>query len=57
MFNEIKNIKDYFKESDIGDVSIEALDFWFNILNFTTYITINQKCNALLNKIHLVLSK
>lgn len=57
MFYEIKNVKEYFKENDIGEVSIEALDFWFNALNFTTFTTVNQKFNALLNKIHLLLSK
>ena len=51
-FNEMKNVKDAFKDEDIGEVTIEALDFWFNFLNFETYQTTNTKYNALLRKIH-----
>jgi len=54
-FNEIKKIKDVIKEEDIGEVSVENLEFWFNFCNFSFYKTTNTKFNALLRKIHKTL--
>ena len=54
-FNEIKKIKDAIKEEDIGEVSVENLEFWFNFCNFSFYKTTNTKFNGLLSKIHKTL--
>ena len=54
-FNEIKKIKDVIKEEDIGEVSVENLEFWFNFCNFSFYKATNTKFNALLRKIHKTL--
>jgi hypothetical protein len=54
-FNEIKKIKDIIKEEDIGEVSVENLEFWFNFCNFSFYKATNTKFNALLRKIHKTL--
>ena len=54
-FNEIKKIKDVIKEEDIGEVSVENLEFWFNFCNFSFYKSTNTKFNALLRKIHKTL--
>ena len=54
-FNEIKKIKDVIKEEDIGEVSVENLEFWFNFCNFSFYKTTNTKFNELLRKIHKTL--
>ena len=54
-FNEIKKIKDVIKEEDIGEVSVDNLEFWFNFCNFSFYKTTNTKFNELLRKIHKTL--
>ena len=54
-FNEVKKIKDVIKEEDIGEVSVENLEFWYNFCNFSFYKTTNTKFNALLRKIHKTL--
>ena len=54
-FNEIKKIKDIIKEEDIGEVSVENLEIWFNFCNFSFYKVTNTKFNALLRKIHKTL--
>ena len=56
-FAEMKGIKEVFLEDDIGEVNIESLDFWYNLLNISVYNTINQKYNALLRKVHEELVK
>ena len=43
------------KEEDIGEVSVENLEFWFNFCNFSFYKTTNTKFNELLRKIHKTL--
>jgi hypothetical protein len=54
-FNEVKKIRDVIKEEDIGEVSVENLEFWFNFCNFSFYKSTNTKFNALLRKIHKTL--
>ena len=54
-FNEVKKIKDVIKEEDIGEVSVDNLEFWFNFCNFSFYKTTNTKFNELLRKIHKTL--
>ena len=54
-FNEIKKIKDVIKEEDIGEVSVDNLEFWFNFFNFSFYKATNTKFNELLRKIHKTL--
>ena len=54
-FNEIKKIKDVIKEEDIGEVSVDNLEFWFNFCNFSFYKATNTKFNELLRKIHKTL--
>ena len=54
-FNEIKKIKDVIKEEDIGEVSVENLEFWYNFCNFSFYKATNTKFNELLRKIHKIL--
>ena len=56
-FAEMKNVKEVFTEEDIGEVSIEALEYWYLFFNFGTFITTNKKYNALMRKIHLCLLK
>ena len=56
-FSEMKGVKEIFTEDDIGEVTIEGLDFWYNLLNMSVYSTINQKYNFLLRKIHEELVK
>ena len=56
-FAEMKGIKEVFLEDDIGEVNIDSLDFWYNLLNISVYNTINQKYNALLRKVHEELVK
>jgi hypothetical protein len=53
----MKGVKEIFTEDDIGEVTIEGLDFWYNLLNMSVYSTINQKYNFLLRKIHEELVK
>jgi hypothetical protein len=54
-YNDMKGVKEDFTDDDIGTVSIDVLDFWFNFLNCNTYMTTNEKYNALLRKIHMKL--
>ena len=54
-FNEVKKIKDVIKEEDIGEVSVDNLEFWFNFCNFSFYKTTNTKFNELFRKIHKTL--
>jgi hypothetical protein len=56
-FSEMKGVKEIFTEDDIGEVTIEGLDFWYNLLNMSVYSTVNQKYNFLLRKIHEELVK
>ena len=56
-FAEMKGVKDNFSEDDIGEVSVQNLDIWYNLLNFNTYTCTHQKFNALFRKINSELVK
>ena len=56
-FTEMKGVRDNFSEDDIGEVSVQNLDIWYNLLNFNTYTCIHQKFNALFRKINSELVK
>jgi hypothetical protein len=43
------------KKDQIGEITMEALDFWFNLTNFQMFATIHKNFNGLFNDMHLKL--
>ena len=54
-FAEVKKVKEAFSEKEMGEISLENLDFWLNFTGFKFYRTENMEFNALLRKAHKLL--
>jgi hypothetical protein len=50
-----KHVQNMLKKEYLGDISVENLDFWYNFTNFQIFNVQNQRFNALLYELHLML--
>lgn len=52
IYTEMKNVENAINKDLLGEISLENIDFWLNLISGAPYIAVNGKFNEFLQEVH-----